>query len=90
MYPRGDRCVYVLLGRDGGLEEAFLGLAVEDPDDPVLADRRDQISLHSVHGATEDRTDLREIPVVLVVRDQLVVPTELAGADAERDDGVRV
>ena len=84
----GDRRVDVLPSRHFGFEDLLVVFAVEHPQEPVLAGRRYQLTLAAADDRVVDRTDLGEVPVVVIGRHQLLVPAEIAAADIESDDRV--
>jgi hypothetical protein len=49
-----------------------------------------EITLRSVHGCAEQRTDLAEVPIVHVRRTELPEPKEFPGTDIEGNRGVGV
>ena len=75
-----DRRVLVQHRRHRQLPDELAGVAIDHVQDAFLAAGRDQLAIARV-----EQRDGRVVPVVVVVRPQLVPPLELAGASIDRN-----
>ena len=64
--------------------------AVEGVEEAVAVGEEQRLPRHAVDGHVGQHRHLRRVPVVHVVRRELVVPLEHAGVGVERDDRVGV
>ena len=65
---------------------SFPGDAIDRVEEPVAVGEHHDLARLPVDGELSKHGHLRRIPVVDVVRRELVVPLQLAGVGIERDD----
>ena len=82
---QGQRCGGVLAAGDRHLEQVLLRVAVEPVQEAVLADGDDQVPPLAVHLRRVQGAGLRQVPVVFVMRHDLVMPLERSGPGIEDD-----
>jgi hypothetical protein len=80
----------VLARRDRHLVDLVVAVAVDQPEQSVLAAHRDHCTHFAVDRGREQRADLAQIGVVHVMRDELAMPQEFAGLGVECDERIRV
>jgi hypothetical protein len=65
-------------------------VAIEQPEQPILAADADHFAALSLDGGLEQRADLTEVGVMHVMRDELPVPEKLTRLGIECDERVRI
>src|ERR1700730_8611962 len=86
----GGASLDILARRDRNLVELVTAVAIEQPQQPILAADANHLVLLAADGRLEQRTDLTEVGVVHVVGNELLEPEELAALGVEGNEGVRV
>ena len=61
-------------------------VAVQHPEQSVLAGQRNDRALLATDRGREDRRGMSQVVIAHIVRDRLVIPRQLACADIERHD----
>jgi hypothetical protein len=89
MYARRRyRRIGVLDGGDCSLIDRFVGIAIERAQQPILAGRGQNAGVASLNLGANERTGMRNIPVMRIIGNELLVPQELSGVNVKDDDAI--
>jgi hypothetical protein len=83
---RSDRAFRVLARGEWCAVVHIVRVAIQHPQQTVLAGQRNEGALLAADRGRENRRDMGQVVVAHIVRDGLVIPRQLACADIQRHD----